>query len=187
MASETLLEKLQYTKAYRKTRLDVAHWVLDHPETFSELLNYCYKTEADISYKATWILEFVCAEKLDLLYPYLDKFFENLPKISRDQALRPLAKICEMMAVHYYKEKDEEILKQLTKEHKQTMVSCCFDWLITDQKVACKVYAMQCLYYLGTEFGWIHPELKAIINENIHSGSPAYRARGRFILKKLNR
>ncbi len=36
MISETLAEKLKYSRAYRKTRLDVAQWVIEHPETFPE-------------------------------------------------------------------------------------------------------------------------------------------------------
>jgi hypothetical protein len=67
------------------------------------------------------------------------------------------------------------------------MTECCFDWLISKQKVACKVFGMTALFYLGTEFDWIHPELKAIISENIHENSPAYRARGKHVLKKISK
>lgn len=187
MASEELYRQLSYTKAYRQTRLDVAQWVMDHPETFPELLNYCFQIDTEISYRATWILEFVCAERLDFLYPHLEHYFENLPKVYKDQALRPLAKICEMLAVTYYKNKEKSILEILTAEHKKVMIDCCFDWLITDQKVACKVYAMTALFYLGTEFDWIHPDLETIVSDSIHQNSPAYRARGKFVLKKIRK
>ncbi|WP_121907055.1 hypothetical protein [Ulvibacter antarcticus] len=78
MASETLSEKLNITKAYRQTRLDVANWVLDRPETFSELLKHCFNVKDEISYKAAWILEFVCLERLELLFPHLDYYFKSL-------------------------------------------------------------------------------------------------------------
>lgn len=185
MASEMLFEKLKNTKAYRQSRLDVALWVLDHPETFPELLDYCFQIETELSYRATWILEFVCIEQLGLLHPHLDRYFKDLPTVYRDQALRPLAKICEMLAVSYYKHREPRLLKLLSSDHKKVMTTCCFDWLISDQKVACKVYAMTTLFYLGTEFDWIHPELHAIISENIHENSPAYRARGKYVLKMI--
>ncbi|OAB78880.1 hypothetical protein [Cochleicola gelatinilyticus] len=183
--SEALLKKLQYTKAYRQTRLDVANWVIDHPETFHTLITYCFKDPSDIAYKAAWILEFVCAKQLDLLLPHLDFYFKNLPKIKRDQSLRPLAKICEMLAIDYYINKDKNVMEALTVVHRDAMTECCFDWLITNQKVACQVYAMESLYYLGLEFTWIHPELKIIIEQHIHTSSAAYKVRGKRILKKL--
>lgn len=182
---ETLYEKLNNIKAYRQTRLDIARWVLDRPETIDELLSFCFEVDAEISYKATWILEFVCIEKLELLYPKLDLFFKNLPKVYRDQALRPLAKICEMLTKAYYIEKNASALQFLNTSHKEQMTSLCFDWLITDQKVAAKVYAMTALYFLGTEYKWIHPELESIIKQNISNAMPAYKARGKHVLKQL--
>ncbi|QNJ98535.1 adenylosuccinate lyase [Constantimarinum furrinae] len=187
MSSELLIQKLNYTKAYRKTRLEVAQWVLDHPETFEELLRVCFSSEKELSYKATWILEFVCAERLSLLYPHFELFFTNIPNVKRDQALRPIAKVCDMIAVKYYKDNDPEIKDKFSVEHRKLMTECCFDWLITDQKVACKVFAMHALFYLGTEYDWIHPELNVIISENIHHNSPAYKARGKYVLGKIQK
>jgi hypothetical protein len=119
MASEELYQKLNYTKAYRQTRLDVAHWVMEHPETFPVLLDYCFQIETELSFRATWILEFVCLEKLSLLHPHLDQFFENLPKVYQDQALRPLAKICQMIAIAYYKQQEPQLQQLLHSDHKK--------------------------------------------------------------------
>ena len=182
-----LIEKLNFPRAYRKVRLDIAHWVIDHPETFPQLLDICFKSNDKISYKAAWILEYVCTEKLELLYPYLDLFFENIPKIKKDQAVRPFSKICLMIAKHYYTKKDALLVKFLNPEHKKAMTECCFDWLITDQKVACQAYSMDVLYLLGTETEWIHPELQVTLEQNIHSQSAAYCARGRITLEKIAR
>ena len=185
MTSEALFEKLNYTSARRDSRSQVANWVLSRPEVFPELLDLCFHTKDDISYKATWILEFVCLERLELLYPYMDVYFENLPKVYKDQAVRPLAKICELLAVQYYKTKDPIVNKLLKEPYKQTMIECCFDWLITNQRVACEVYAMSALYHLGTEFDWIHSDLKTIIEANIHERSAGYKARGKKVLAQI--
>lgn len=182
-----LTTSLTTLKAYRKSRLDLAQWVLDNPGAFPELLALCFNDSSSISYKATWILEFVCAERLALLHPHLDEFFTKLPLTKKDQALRPLAKICQMLAISYYKDKDEALINTITPMHKQQWVNCMFDWFITDQKVACKVYGMTSLVYLGTEFKWIHPELKSIILQNIHEEQPAYKARGKSVLKQIEK
>ena len=187
MNSETLANKLNFPRAYRKVRLDIAHWVIEYPETFPQLLDICFKSNDNISYKAAWILEFVCIEKLELLLLHLDLFFKNLPKVQKDQAVRPFSKICLMLAKQYYRKKDDLVINSLQPQHKKVMTECCFDWLITDQKVACQAFSMDALYLLGTEIEWIHSELKVILEQNIHSQSAAYCARGRITLEKIKK
>jgi len=92
-----------------------------------------------------------------------------------------------MITVAYYKNKGSEIVSVLKQTHKETMITCCFDCLMTKQKVACEVYPMSALYDLGTEINWIHPELKTIIEANIHQKSPAYNARGKHILEQITK
>ncbi|RFN57885.1 adenylosuccinate lyase [Marixanthomonas ophiurae] len=186
MSDSGLLQQLSYTKAYRKNRLDAAHWVIVHPETFGELLTYCLTAKDELSYKAAWVLEFVYLEKPELLLPHLNLFFEKLPTITRDQTLRPLAHICELITISYYKKKEEKIGSYFSEAYKKIMVECCFDWLITDKKIACQARAMTALFYLGTEFEWIHSELKQIIEQNIHLGSAGYKARGKNTIKQIN-
>jgi len=187
MPSE-LYKQINYAKAYRKNRLEAAQWVLENKESFPELLEFCFaESQEDISHKATWVLEFVCLQELSLLYPHLDSYFERLPMVKKDQSLRPLAHICELLTIEYYKKKTPEIQTFFSKKHKAIMTECCFDWLITNQKVACHVRAMTSLYFLGTEFDWIHPELTQIIEQNIHSGSGAYKARGKQTLASIHR
>lgn len=187
MSSE-LYAHINYAKAYRKNRLEAAQWVLAHPETFPELLEYCFaESQDDLSHKAAWVLEFVCLDDLSLLYPHFDFFFEKLPSIKKDQSLRPMAHLCELLVIQYYKKKDPDVATLFSEKHKTVMMECSFDWLITDQKVACQVRAMTALYYLGTEFDWIHSELQQIIQQNIHSGSAAYKARGRHTLASIRR
>ena len=82
MSSNALLEQLDYLKPYRKDRLRVGLWVIDHPEFMSELVRYSFDPGFEKSMQALWGLEFVGRFKLELLYPHLDSFFEYLPKVS---------------------------------------------------------------------------------------------------------
>ena len=187
MNSEILIEKLNFPRAYRKTRLELAHWVIDHPKTFPELLSICFDEESKISHKAAWILEFVCTEKIEMLLPHLDLFFNQIPKARKDQSVRPFSKICLMLSKLIYKKKDILVINSLSQQHKEAMISCGFDWLITEQKVACQAYAMDALYLLGTEIEWVHPELGIILKQNIPHRSAAYKARGRITLEKIEK
>lgn len=185
--SEILAKKLTYTRAYRSTRLEVAYWVINNPETIPELLNYCLKSKDEISYRAAWVLEFVCLERLDLLIPHFEQFFDILPKIERDQAVRPFSKMCMVIATHYYKKKDASVIKALNNTYKNTILECCFDWLITNQKVAAEAYAMQTLYLLGTEIDWIHLELIIIIEQHINTKTAAYKSRGKITIDQIKK
>ncbi len=184
--STQLYEQINYAKAYRKNRLNAAHWVLANPHAFEELLAYCFdKEQTAISHKAAWVLEFVCLEDLGLLYPYLDSFFGKLHLIKKHQSLRPFSHICELLMIEIYKNKNRVLAEKLSEKHKKIMTELCFDWLISDQKVACQVRAMTALCYLGREYLWIHPELQQIVMENSHQSSAAYKARGRWVLKEI--
>ncbi|MGB0948677.1 MAG: adenylosuccinate lyase [Marinirhabdus sp.] len=182
---QALFDKINYDKAYRKNRLRAAQWVLQNPENFEELLHYCFVEDKQLAKKATWVLEFVCRENLLLLYPHLCYFFENLHRAQGDGALRAVALICELLAIAHYKKNDAKLKPRFTQKHKETMTENCFDWLITPQKVACQARAMTALYFLGTEMAWVHPELKTIIETNLHKGSAGYQNRGAKTIEKI--
>ena len=110
-----------------------------------------------------------------------------LPKAKLDQVVRPMAHICERLCLRYYKKEDPEIRAVLSEAHKLVMTECSFDWLITDQKVACQVRAMTCLFYLGTEIDWVHSNLKQILEDNIHKGSAGYKSRAKKTLEQIKK
>lgn len=182
---EGFFQKLESLKAYRKDREFLANKVIHQPESFELLLNTCFQVNDNISYKGAWVLELVCIEKPKLLFPHLDTFISELPKVYKHQAVRPMAKICEVLLTHYYEVNDHPIQKHLTNKHREQLSEICFDWLISNQKVAVKAYAMQCLFLLGKEFDWIHPELKIILEKDFASEQPAFKARARHLLRKL--
>ncbi|UNY97688.1 hypothetical protein MQE36_11395 [Zhouia spongiae] len=180
-----LFKKLQYVKAYRENRQEVATYVLNNPGLFNDLLHYCFDPDPEISYKSCWILEFVCKEKLDWLLPSLDYFIENIRSLKHDSAIRPCAKICELLCEAYFKKKPSKTKRSLRATHLEQLSEINFDWLINDEKVATKAYAMHSLFLLGKKIDWIHPELKKVLEQNFSVHSAAYKARARHILDKL--
>jgi hypothetical protein len=86
-----------------------------------------------------------------------------------------------LLAISHFKKKEI----QLTENQLQQITECCFDWLISDVKVASKCYAIRTLQLLGNHFDWIHPELKIILEKDYTYHSAAYKAVGREILKKI--
>jgi hypothetical protein len=177
------LKDVDHSRQKRKT---MAQQVVQHPTWIGPLLEIAQKEEDPISYRASWILEFSIREDLSLLYPYLDLFVAGLPKITLEPSVRPMAKMCEMLAISYFKQKHNATRSVVQKAHLKDMATVCFDWLIGPYKVAPKAYSMTSLFHLGTQIPWIHEELKCLLQQQYASGTPAYRARAGLILKRLS-
>lgn len=180
-----LTESLKFVDGTLEARMNMAASIADAPDTIPSLIGIAYLDEDPISCKACWVLEVLAREHLHLLLPHLNQLTPNLGMITLDSSVRPLAKICESLVLGYFKEKDTHIVNGISDTHLEQMTTACFDWLIGEQKVAVKACAMTSLYHLGNRFPWVHPELKLILEQNYHLGSPAYQARARQVLKRL--
>jgi hypothetical protein len=178
-----LQKRLDYVTGYKANRLNYANELLENPALFPELVRLCFLISNKNAAKPCWILELVCYEKLEWLQEHLDFFCTNIKNSTDESAIRALSKICLLLAISHFKEREI----QLSESQLQQITECCFDWLLTDTKVASKCYAIRTLHLLGNHCDWIHPELKIILEKDYASHSAAYKAVGREILKKINK
>lgn len=184
MLSE-LQAKLDYVNAYRENRLMAAQYVLENQHLFGELVTICFSPEDKNNHKACWILEFVSYEELIWLQPHLDFLCSNLKILKDESAIRPIAKVVQLLVKSHYKKNDDSIL--LSEENLQDCIEASFDWLINDVKVATKAYSIRTLYVLGNHYDWIHPELQIILNKDYGDHSAAYKAVAKEVLKKIEK
>lgn len=182
MLSE-LHKKLDYVNAYRENRQRVAQEILENPILFDELVSIAFSPSDKNNHKACWILEFVSYEELIWLQPHLEFFCSNLKHLKDESAIRPIAKVVQLLVKSHYK-KDENSIS-LSEDDLQNCIEASFDWLINDVKVATKAYSIRTLYVLGNHYEWIHPELKIILNKDFSNHSAAYKAVAKEVLKKI--
>ncbi|ADV47410.1 adenylosuccinate lyase [Cellulophaga sp. E16_2] len=185
MTTDALYKSLNYVNHSREKRAEMAMLVAKNPHLIAPLFAIAFTVDDPISCKACWVLEFTAKEDLPYIFPYLTLFTANLSNVHLDSSVRPMAKICEYLTKSYFSKTTNSTQKALTKSHLEKMTTVCFDWLITDQKVAAKAYAMTSLLLLGKKFKWILPELKVILEKNYPEGSAAYKARARLTLAKI--
>lgn len=175
--------------ALRENRERIAAIFFENRELIPNLMLCVFKIDYKLHYKAAWILEILLEKDLKILYPYMKYFTAHISKLQHESAIRPIAKICNWLAISYEKKLKKDLLNILTVKCIEQIVETNFDWLIGDFKVATKVYSMNSLFYFGRlkspEFLWIHNELKNIILQQINTSSPAYKARGRITLKLI--
>ena len=185
MTKDQLHKDLSYVDHSRRKRLYYANLVIANPKLLAPLLEILFEVDDKISCRAAWVFEFICGEKLEAIIPYLDTFTENISRVHINATIRPVAKICEYLIKAYYSKEEHTIKKHLTEQHKEKIIEACFDWMITDQMVAPKAYAMHSLFLLGNQYDWIHPELAIILERDFQIQSAGYKARARHILKKI--
>ena len=116
------------------------------------------------------------------LFSSFDFFCSNIKHLKDISAIRPAAKICQLLVVSHYKKQEGIILPEKNLEE---ILESSFDWLINNTKVASKAYSMRTLYILGKHYDWIYPELKTILNKDFPNHSAAYKAVAKEVLKKI--
>jgi hypothetical protein len=180
-----LYNKLQYIDHSKENRSRLSKEVLNNQTLLPDLMEICLINDDKTSIKAYWVLEYSCKNSIEIIIPFLDDFIENLHKVNFDSSKRPVAKICELICEFYSKNELTPIKKVLTNVHINKISEACFDWLISNEKVAVKAHAMRSLFLLGKKFDWIHPELKQVLEQGFSTHTAAYKARARHILNKL--
>lgn len=185
MTTEALYQELKYVNHSKEKRLHYAKLVIDNPSLIPKLLDILFTVNDKISPRAAWVFEFMCAENLNKIIPYLDRFTENINEVHIDSAVRPVAKVCEYLVKAFYSKHDNAIKKALSLKHREKIIESCFDWLINDEKIAPKAYAMSSLFLLGSDYHWIHSELVLILERDYQMQSSGFKARARHILKKI--
>ena len=187
MTTEALYQELNYVNHSREKRLYYANMVINDTSLIPKLLDILFMVDDKISPRAAWVFEFMCGENLNTIIPYLDAFTKNMNKVHLDSAVRPVAKVCEYLVKALYSKQDNAIKHALNAEHKEKIIEACFDWMINDEKIAPKAYAMNSLFLLGRDYDWIHPELALILERDYQMQSSGFKARARHILKKIKK
>ncbi len=155
------------------------------PQLTGALLQEVFLQDKTDSFNASWVFDNLMRKKLVYLLPHLDVFVNGLSNLTNESGIRPMAHVCELLCEAYFKKQDATFVHNITAEHLEGIMTVCFDWFIGQHKVAAKVFAMSSLYYLGTQFDWVHPELKLILEDTITQGSIGYQNRAKKTLHKL--
>ncbi len=158
-----------------------------HPELTGSLLQEVFDQDKTDSFNASWVFDHLMRKKLDYLLPHLEKFSIGLLELQSESIIRPMAHVCELLMEAYFKKKDPIFIKHMTPEQLERIMTVCFDWLIGDHKVAAKVFAMSSLFYLGSKYDWVHPELKMVLEQQIHEGTAGFKSRGGKTLMALEK
>lgn len=173
--------KIANSTAHRPIRDELSGMVFNDTSLFPELMVIAFRVTDKNHHKACWILELVLEKEIGWLKGFLPQFCGTLPLYKHEGAIRSISKICLFSVQNHLKQRNGF----LSDEQLQQIIEACFDWLITDAKVATKAYAMRALYLAGKSNDWIYPELQVILTQGFPQHSAGYQAAAKEILQKI--
>ncbi|RXG30813.1 hypothetical protein [Leeuwenhoekiella marinoflava] len=153
--------------------------ILAEPELINYSLKFIQEGSEKLATKAAYGLDIALRSDIKILKPYRSSFLNVLQENKIETVSRIFSKICELLTSEFLKNEN------LSKAEREQILSKCFDWLIGNEKVAVKVFAMQSIYNLSETESWIPGELKAQLELQFDRSSAAFQSRAKALLKKL--
>lgn len=170
-------KRIDNSNASTNCRTELRDFVIENPVFLSELCSLALNTDYKNHYKGVWILEMIAEKQTELLSSYIDAICDTFPKIKNDSAIRGMSRVAYLLGT--------SSKLTLTEVQEEKIIEICLDWLIRDERVAPKVYAMKALDFLSKKHPWIKEELHTIIDKDYASQSAGYKAAAREVLKKI--
>lgn len=170
-------QQIAQSNAHRHQRDQNCEAALASPQNCDALFALCFDLQDPHHFKACWALELVLEKNLSLIAPHLSDFCRMASQYRHDSAIRSVSKIVLFLA--------QKNTVELTPDQEEKLIETALDWLIQDEKVAAKAYAMRALYHFGKRHPWIHEQLKTILTQDYPHHSPAYKGAAKDLLKRL--
>jgi hypothetical protein len=174
---ENFYHQIEKSTASTNCRTNLKKLVLDNPNLIADLVKMAINVSDKNHHKAVWIIEMIAETDALLLQPFIEDLIESFSKCKHESAIRGMSRVA------YFIGTSKTIIPS-ENEHKK-IVETCLDWLISDVKVAPKVYAMYTLSFYSYKNGWLKEELKNIIEKDFATQSAGYKAAAREVLKKI--
>ena len=157
--------------------LYITNLIGNDEDKFAELMDMFFDKKYATRMRISWIVTHCAEANPELMPPYFEKMILNLKKPKLIDAIkRQTLKII------------ADLKPKLSEELTGHALDICFDFLIsTKEAVAIKVHAMQVIYNLCRNEPELLNELKMVIEDQMDYGSAGFKARGRKILKAIDK
>ncbi|TDS17713.1 hypothetical protein [Sphingobacterium paludis] len=182
MASEeeTVLQFLRHDIRAFDAKVFGLEFISAHGLTPASLLRYAYHNDAQVAFRASWLLEHTAIKAPQIIRPIYPDFMRHLSSLKNWSCIRSFSKIGMIVT------KPPRQWVEKNDRYDEIWIEQCFDWIITPScPVAVVVNCLDILYYLSVEQEWIREELTAQIQHLLKTPSPALTSRAKRILKRL--
>ncbi|HVV56643.1 MAG TPA: hypothetical protein VHC47_15015 [Mucilaginibacter sp.] len=174
----------EISKTITKTKVVKLTAIMDKQRfALRDLIDVTFHPDADIAFRAAWILENLFLKKPELYTNDLGYLLARFKDVRYPSCKRHYAKIM----MHITENKAPGAIRQkLAEADFEPVVEQLFDWMIDPEVlIAVKVFAAQSLFNLRERYPWISDELKEHIRFLMRDGTAAIQSRGRKLLAQL--
>jgi hypothetical protein len=141
---------------------------------FESLLEMALHDKDPVAWRASWVLDGSDEQQPGLAAPYLHKIVQALPALESRGSLRSLLR---MLCRYDISEEDQGLL-----------IDLCFRSLVSElYPLAVKVHAMQIIYNHVLLYPELKDELVAVLEDQMENNSVGFMARGRRLLKQMEK
>ncbi|SMO65794.1 hypothetical protein [Solitalea koreensis] len=170
----------------KKTVIAIVQELEKQSFSVSELIDLTFHTQSEIGFRAAWIFENYILNDKPRLLQVLPFFLEKFSSVSNPSCKRHFAKVLQEITSHLNSKKADPILREaVLNSELEPVITACFDWMIDPKvAVAVKVFCMESLFNMSTQYPWINEELTPTIEFVMKGGSAGIQARGRKLLVK---
>ncbi|MBL7891575.1 MAG: hypothetical protein JNL63_03005 [Bacteroidia bacterium] len=170
----SLKEKILAEHSKQQT-LRIVNYVGNNKLRFGQLADLFLGNEPLISQRAAWAVSYCVEMHPELAKPYLLKFIKNLERPGLHNAIKR-----NTMRLLQYTDVPKHLLGTLT--------NICFGYLNDiKEAIAVKVFSMTVLLNITKKEPGLKNEIKLVIENMMPNGSAGIRARGKMILKALEK
>ena len=173
------LNRINESNASLDSRKDLGNFVNENPNLMPDLLAFATDLSNKNHYKAVWIIEMLAETQIEIVLPFIKQICDAAPNYKHESAIRAISRTILFLTTS----------KKITleKEHQEKCIETSLDRLISEAKIASKVYAMYTLAHFAKNEDWIKEELLMIINKDFANQSAGYKAATRAVLLQLSK
>jgi len=154
----------------------MASLAADDPRIFLTLIEYSFSDDKKLAFRSSWTLTKVCDKFPEMIYPYLNKLSEALPRLTNESVQRSFMRIISLSN-----------LNKIGVKYHGILADFCFKTLKSGfSAIAVRAYSMEILFKLTAIYPELKNELLATINMLQDSESAGIIARGKQIAQKIH-
>ena len=158
----------------KKKAMEIVLWVGDDQERLDELMEVFLVGHFRLNQRAAWPLGIIGEKQPQLLYKHLEAMTEQLSLDVHDAVKRNVLRTFQFI--------------KIPENMQGKIANACFDFLNDQQQpVAFRAFSMTVLFNIGLEQPELLPEIKLVIQENMLNGTSGIMARGRKIMKAIDK
>lgn len=151
----------------------IVTWIGKDQKKFDQLFDLFLNDEYRVVQRAAWPLSYIVIDHPPLIQKHFSKLIKNLHKPNiHDSVKRNTLRLLQEISIPQ-------------KFHGEVM-NTCFNYIISPtEKAAIKAFSLTILQNLSKQYPDIKQELKTVIEDRWDLETPAFRSRGKKILKEL--